>query len=96
MTSADDNAVYGFLGYRLDPGRRQLTAPDGAPVTLRAKVYDTLLELVANAGHPIGKAELMQAVWPDAIVEENNLNQAISALRQALGDDRNDPRFIAP
>src|SRR4029077_3759477 len=43
----------------------------------------------------VGKEELFQAVWPQTIVEDNNLNQAISAVRRALGDSRDTPLFIA-
>src|SRR4051794_7791995 len=38
---------------------------------------------------------LMRAVWPDAYVEENNLNQNVSALRRALGESRGENRYIA-
>lgn len=96
MSPVDEGRiVYAFEGYRLDPSRRRLTAPDGAPVALRDKVLETLLVLVRNAGRPVAKRDLMNAVWTGAVVEENNLNQAISALRQAFGDDRQAPRFIA-
>ena len=37
---------------------------------------------------------LAGAVWPQTIVEDNNLNQAISAVRRALGDSRDTPSFI--
>src|SRR5581483_1614211 len=37
---------------------------------------------------------LMQKVWPDTVVEENNLSQNISALRRVLGENRGDHQFI--
>jgi Tol biopolymer transport system component len=43
----------------------------------------------------VSKSELLAAAWPGAVVEENNLNQAISVLRHALGDTAADPRYIA-
>ena len=86
---------YRFHGFELDPGRRTLVDPDGESITLRTKVFDTLLVLVTEAGRPVSKSELIQAVWTETVVEENNLNQAISALRQALSDDHNAPRFVA-
>lgn len=95
MTTNPADVVYEFAGFRLEPRRRQLTGPDGNPVGLRSKEFDTLAYLVANAGTPVAKDALMAAVWPGAVVEENNLNQAISKLRQALGDDRHNPTFIA-
>lgn len=95
MTETREQSVYGFEGFRLDPAQRRLTAPGGAPIALRPRVLDTLIYLVTHAGRPVAKDELLAAIWPGMIVEENNLNQAISALRQALGDDRQNPRFIA-
>lgn len=50
------------------------------------KVFDTLLALIENSSHVLTKKELMQKVWPDSYVEENNLAQNISVLRKALGE----------
>src|SRR4029453_10494912 len=55
----------------------------------------TLLELVRHSGKTIEKDDLMREVWPDAVVEENNLNQNISALRKSLGDSRQESQYIA-
>jgi DNA-binding winged helix-turn-helix (wHTH) protein/TolB-like protein len=81
-----------FAGFRLDVQRRQLTTHDGTPVVLNSRAFDTLLALVARRGETLSKQELLEAVWPNAVVEENNLNQAISSLRKALGDNRDDAR----
>ncbi len=83
-----------FAGFRLDPGRRQLNAADGTPVSLNSRAFDTLLALVARRGEILSKQELLETVWPRVIVEENNLNQAISALRKALGDNQDRHRII--
>ncbi|NNK38793.1 MAG: hypothetical protein HKP03_09960 [Xanthomonadales bacterium] len=87
--------MYEFDGWRLAPGQRRLTSPGGEPVALRSKVFDLLVYLVEERGRVVAKAELMEAVWPDTVVEENNLNQAISALRQTLGETAQAPRFVA-
>lgn len=87
--------IFEFRGYRLEPRQRRLRAPDGRRIRLRDRVFDTLCVLVRRAGEPVSKAELMEAVWPGAVVEENNLNQAISTLRRTFGDDRQNPAFIA-
>ena len=52
---------------------------------LRTKVFDTLCVLVEHSGRLLTKHELMQSIWPDTAVEENNLNHNISTLRRALG-----------
>ena len=77
---------YEFGPFRLDAAERLLLR-DGEPVLLPPKAFDTLLALVANRGHILKKDDLMKAVWPETIVEENNLSQYVSALRKALGDD---------
>jgi TolB-like protein/DNA-binding winged helix-turn-helix (wHTH) protein/Flp pilus assembly protein TadD len=59
----------------------------GNVVPLTPKAFDTLAVLAAQPGRVIAKSELIAAVWPDTFVEENNLNQNISALRKVLADD---------
>ncbi len=86
--------LYEFGAFRVDASKR-LLARDGTPVPLTPKVFDTLLHLVRHSGTPLGKDELMRAIWPDTVVEENNLNQNISILRRVLGDGRNEHRYIA-
>jgi len=93
MRSASESAVYEFDGFRIDAGKRLLWN-NGEPVSLTPKVFDTLFYLVRNAGKTVTKDELMAAVWPDTVVEENNLNKNISALRQLLGERPGEHRFI--
>lgn len=86
--------LYEFSRYRLDVAERVLTR-DGKRVALADKAFDTLCVLVRNHGRLVGKDELMGAVWPDSVVEENNLDQKISSLRGVLGDkSRNKEKFI--
>lgn len=86
--------IYEFGDFRLETGKRLLLRR-GEPVPLTPKAFDTLLHLVQNQGKVIAKDELMQAVWPDTVVEENNLNQNISTLRRVLGESRGENRYIA-
>jgi hypothetical protein len=65
--------IYEFGDFRLDRGRRLLLRRDGAPVPLASKAFDTLAYLVEHPGTILDKDELMQAIWPDTAVEENNL-----------------------
>ena len=58
----------------------------GEVIPLRLKVFDTLLVLVENAGRLVTKQELLDTVWPETTVEENNLNHNVSVLRKALGE----------
>jgi DNA-binding winged helix-turn-helix (wHTH) protein/tetratricopeptide (TPR) repeat protein len=77
--------VHEFGPFRLEINERRLLR-DGRPVPLRAKVLDTLCVLVSRSGRLIEKDDLIAAVWPDTVVEENNLAHNINALRKALGD----------
>ena len=85
---------YEFAGFRLNVLKRQLSNAKREVLELPARAFDALVFLVEHRGEDIGKEQIMKAVWPDTIVEENNLNQAIFALRRALGDSANEPRFI--
>jgi DNA-binding winged helix-turn-helix (wHTH) protein/TolB-like protein/Flp pilus assembly protein TadD len=87
-------AIYVFGDYRLDAARRLLARRDGVPIPITSRVFDTLLHLVANAGRLVDKRELMAAVWGDTVVEENNLTQAISTLRQLLGERPDEHRYV--
>ena len=68
---------------------------DGEPVRLTPKAFDLLLVLVEARGRTVEKDELLEKVWAGTIVEENNLNQNITALRKSLGDSRQDSQYIA-
>ena len=76
---------YAFGPFRLDSEKRVLVR-DGAPVSLAPKLAETLLLLVQNAGRLVDKDDLMKQVWPDAFVEEGNLNKNIFVLRKLLGE----------
>lgn len=84
---------YDFAEFRLDVSQRTLSR-HGEPVTLTAKVFDTLLLLVQNSGRIVEKNVMMNSLWPESFVEEGNLSQNISVLRRILGDDRNGHSFI--
>lgn len=86
--------LYAFGAFRLEPATRQLRR-SGEPVHLTPKVFDTLVFLVGHRHRVLSKDELLAALWPGLVVEENNLGQAISKLRQALGESPGDNRFIA-
>ena len=85
--------LYGFDNFRLDVLNRQLLRDD-KPVALAAKAFDMLVVLIENGGRLIGKDELFSRVWPDQIVEESNLTVQVSAIRKALGEHRDNPRYI--
>ncbi|HEU5459170.1 MAG TPA: winged helix-turn-helix domain-containing protein [Pyrinomonadaceae bacterium] len=85
---------YEFGPFRLDPLKRRLMR-EGEVVRLTPKALELLLVLIEASGRTVEKDELLEKVWAGTIVEENNLNQNITALRKSLGDSRQDSQYIA-
>lgn len=83
-----------FGDFYLDTIKRLLSRRDGKPVPLKPKVFDTLLYLLEQREEVLTKERLMKAIWPDTVVEENNLSQNISVLRKVLGETRGEHRYI--
>jgi TolB-like protein/DNA-binding winged helix-turn-helix (wHTH) protein len=90
---ARDAGTYEFGPFVLDPVRRALLR-DGTPIKLSARLFDTLLYLVANHDRLVERDELQQAVWRGRAVEEGNLGQAISAVRKALQENGASETYI--
>ena len=73
-TSSGARPVIEFADFRLDPQQRKLSKLDGTPLALHSRAFDTLLALVERRGEVLSKHQLLDAVWPRTVVEENNLN----------------------
>ena len=86
-TSPTAGAVIEFGRFRVLLRRRQLLA-DGVPVELGTRAFDLLLILLQADGSLVSKEELLSRGWPGIVVSEENLKVQISALRKALGADR--------
>jgi pimeloyl-ACP methyl ester carboxylesterase/DNA-binding winged helix-turn-helix (wHTH) protein len=93
MRNRQDKRFYSFGAFRIDVTERVLFGERGA-VPLTPKVFDTLLLLVENNSHVLGKQELIERIWPDSFVEDNNLAQNISILRKALGQSPGGQDYI--
>lgn len=89
-----ESSVFEFDRFRVDSGRRRLMDQSGEAIPLTPRLFDTLLFMVEHPNVVLSKDELMRAIWPDTEVAENNLNQAVSSLRRALGESQGDPHFI--
>jgi TolB-like protein/DNA-binding winged helix-turn-helix (wHTH) protein/Tfp pilus assembly protein PilF len=83
-----------FGGFRLVPAERRLYRNDGSRVELSPRLFDALLHFVERPGQLLDKDGLLATLWPGLVVEDNNLNQLVSALRRALGDEAQGSRFI--
>lgn len=96
MNSQPNFYLYEFEGFVLDPLQRVVrTKVDGQTLRLTARAFDALQLLVEHHGQLVDKETLIKALWPKVVVEENNLNQVIRSLRQALGEKPGEHRFIA-
>jgi eukaryotic-like serine/threonine-protein kinase len=67
---------------------------DGTEVALPPRVLGVLELLIDRAGQVVPRQALLDAVWKDAFVTDTSLAEAVSFLRQALGDDPQSPRYI--
>jgi DNA-binding winged helix-turn-helix (wHTH) protein/TolB-like protein/tetratricopeptide (TPR) repeat protein len=86
--------IYEFGDFRLDTAKRLLRRLDGTTVPLTPRVFETLLYMVEHHDIVLHKERLMEAVWPDSIVEENNLSQNISTLRRIFGETPGSHNYI--
>jgi TolB-like protein len=82
-----------FGRFRFDLGRRELWR-DGVPVRLGSRALDVLSMLAGAAGNVVTKDELLARVWPGLVVEENNLQVQVSALRKALDEDQSGQSYL--
>lgn len=88
-----ENEKFVFGPFRLSVGRRELSAHD-SPVQLGSGAFDVLLALVRRQGQVVTKDELLAEVWPGTVVEENNLQVQVSALRKVLGEEPDGSRYL--
>ena len=74
-----------FEEFDLDVGCRTLRRA-GRTLDLRPRSFDVLIYLAEAAGRPVGKDEILAAVWPDVVVGEESLTRCVSDIRQVLGE----------
>jgi TolB-like protein/DNA-binding winged helix-turn-helix (wHTH) protein/Flp pilus assembly protein TadD len=95
MSTPGNGRVYSFGAYRLDTAAGLLYCEtDNRAIALTPRVYDTLLYLLEHPGELLDKPRLMRAIWPNLVVEDNNLDQTISSLRHVLGERQGERRYI--
>src|SRR6266550_2231334 len=68
--------------------RQRLLLADAVPIELGTRAFEFLLALLEADGSLVSKKDLLDRVWPDTVVVEQNLKVQVSALRRALGEDR--------
>jgi DNA-binding winged helix-turn-helix (wHTH) protein/pimeloyl-ACP methyl ester carboxylesterase len=93
VSSDQTTIVYEFGPFRLEPGEHRLMRK-GLSIPLTGKAFDTLRVLLERQGRLVSKQDLMNAVWPETRVEDNNLDRNISALRKTLGEQETGEPYI--
>ena len=85
---------YSFGNFVLERSQKRVLRNDGSELSLTPRLFSALLMFVENPDTLLEKDTLMMALWPGLVVEENNLNQTVSSLRRALGDEPAGSRYI--
>ncbi len=91
--SEDSKQYFEFGEFRLDATERRLMRGETI-ISLTPKAFEMLRLLVENEGHLLGKDRLMEELWTKTYVDENNLADNVSKIRNALGDSRKKPKYI--
>jgi len=90
-----DKELYEFGEFRLDITERLLVRSDeDKRVPLSEKAFETLCVLVRKSGHLVHKEDILNQVWADSFVEENNLDKSIYAIRRALDEKLGAQKYI--
>jgi adenylate cyclase len=87
MASSARLAVYTFGAFVLDCGNETLRTASGAEIYLRAKSFALLRLMVANAGRLLTRETIMEALWPNVFVTDDNITQSVLDVRRALGPE---------
>lgn len=85
--------TYRFGPFTLDPHTGNLVGPDG-PIALRRQAFRLLEVLLENAPALMDRDTLLDQAWGRTAISPNVLPQGISELRQALGDNPQQPKYI--
>ncbi len=93
MSPANEALTYRFGDFRLDVADRQLWQGSDR-VDLRGRYFDALALLVRDHGQLVAKDRFFDEVWSDVVVSDAALTQCIKSVRQHLGDDAANPRYI--
>jgi DNA-binding winged helix-turn-helix (wHTH) protein len=93
VNSLEGNDLYEFGLFRLDL-RARLLSKGAETLALAPKSFDVLAYLVRHAGRAVSREELLAAVWPDVVVSDGSLTQAVFVVRRALGETDERARFL--
>jgi Tol biopolymer transport system component/DNA-binding winged helix-turn-helix (wHTH) protein len=93
IKSENTTHFYAFDSFLVDTAKTVLLEGERV-VSLTPKAFELLLVLVQHPGRVLKKEELLELVWANTFVDENNLPRTISALRKALGEEPTENKYI--
>ncbi|MBS1794619.1 MAG: PD40 domain-containing protein [Acidobacteria bacterium] len=93
IKSEHNTHFYAFDSFIVDTAKSVLFEGDRV-VSLTPKAFELLLVLVQRPGSVLKKEELLELVWANTFVDENNLPRTVSALRKALGEEPTEHKYI--
>jgi TolB-like protein/DNA-binding winged helix-turn-helix (wHTH) protein/Flp pilus assembly protein TadD len=86
--------TYRLGGFELDPNKRRLTGTNGNAVHLAHKPFQVLLYFIENRDRIVSRQELLDQFWEGRDVYDVTLSKCVGAIRKALGENTETPRFI--
>lgn len=86
--------TYRLEEFELDPNKRSLKGADGKPVHLAHKPFQVLLYFIENRDRMVSRQELLDQFWEGRDVYDITLTKCVGAIRKALGENTETPRFI--
>lgn len=93
--SLEKKEIFEFGGFRLDADEHTIERIDGTVNgTLTEKAFRALLLMVRRRGHLVSRDELIRHVWPDTIVEDNNLEKCVHQIRQFLRETPEGKHYV--
>ena len=85
--------IYKFEIFTLDTREYQFMR-DQQVESLEPRVFDVLVYLIENRERVVSKDELIEKLWDGRIISDSALNTCIRSIRRALGDDREQQKFV--
>ncbi len=94
-SSARNTHIINFADYSLDLETAELRR-NGTKIVLQAQPFRILTTLIESSGRLVTREELIKKLWPTGtfVDYDQSLNRAVARLREALGDDAEQPRFV--
>jgi DNA-binding winged helix-turn-helix (wHTH) protein len=93
MDTDQEGLSFYFGPFRLDPEAAELRR-DEQRIELRPKCLRLLLYLVQKPGKLLSRETLLEEIWSDVVVGQETLSRTVTEIRQALGDDADNPQYI--